>query len=141
LILRITNVYGNEIRGKNFIAFLKKTARSGEEKHLRLPVDQYATPINAADIGRILCCLLKDGKQGIYHLASDEYINRMELATKVLKHFPEAKVKLEPVTTKDLGQAAPRPLKGGLKTDKIKSEYPEFEFSTVDKYMEEDSGI
>ena len=141
LILRITNVYGNEIRGKNFIAFLKKTALSGEEKHLRLPIDQYATPINAADIGRILCHLLLDDKQGIYHLASDEYINRVELAEKVLAHFPEHKITIEALTTAELGQAAPRPLKGGLKTDKIKREYPEFEFSTVDKYMEEDSGI
>lgn len=141
LILRITNVYGNEIRGKNFVAFLKKLAQSGEEKQLKLPIDQYATPINAADIGKILCRLMIDGKQGIYHLASEEYLNRVELAAKVLKHFPEAKVKLKPVLTRDLGQAAPRPLKGGLKTDKIKSEYPEFEFSTVDAYMEEDSGI
>ena len=141
LILRITNVYGNEIRGKNFIAFLKKTALSGEEKHLRLPVDQYATPINAADIGKILCRLLKDNKQGIYHLASDEYINRVELAEKVLAHFPEHTITLEAIPTAELGQTAPRPLKGGLKTDKIKNEYPDFVFSSVDRYMEEESGI
>jgi dTDP-4-dehydrorhamnose reductase len=141
LILRITNVYGNEIRGKNFIAFLIKTALSGEKKHLRLPIDQYATPINAADIGKILCRLLIDNKQGIYNLASKEYINRVELAEKVLAHFPDAQVELEGLTTKELGQAAPRPLKGGLKTDKIHHEYPEFEFSTVDAYMEEKGGI
>ena len=141
LILRITNVYGDEIRGKNFVAFLKRLAQSGEERELKLPIDQYATPVNAADIGKILCCLLLDGKQGIYHLASEEYINRVELATKVLKHFPDAKVKLESVLTRDLGQAAPRPLKGGLRTNKIRSEYPEFEFSTVDAYMEENHGI
>ena len=140
LILRITNVYGDEIRGKNFVAFLIKTAINGEEKHLRLPMDQFATPINAADIGKILCELLKDNKQGVYHLASDEYINRVELAGKVLEHYPASKIKIEPKTTKELGQAAPRPLKGGLKTDKIKSEYPGFEFSTVDDYMEDKGG-
>ena len=141
LILRITNVYGDEIRGKNFIAFLKKTAISGEEKELQLPKDQYATPINAADIGKILCCLLLDNKAGIYHLASKDYVNRVELAEKVLAHFPNHKVKIRGVQTAELGQAAPRPLKGGLNTDKIQSEYPEFEFLTVDKYMEENSGI
>ncbi|MEA3391764.1 MAG: NAD(P)-dependent oxidoreductase [Candidatus Marinimicrobia bacterium] len=141
LILRITNVYGNEIRGKNFIAFLKKTAQSGEEKHLRLPVDQYATPINAADIGRILCRLLMDGKQGIYHLASDEYINRVELAEKVLAHFPDHKISIEALSTAELDQAAPRPLKGGLKTDKIKNEYPKLKFTTVEDYLEERYGI
>ncbi|MCK5816932.1 MAG: SDR family oxidoreductase [Candidatus Marinimicrobia bacterium] len=141
LILRITNVYGKEIRGKNFVAFLIKTAQSGEAKQLRLPLDQYATPINAADIGKIVCRLILDSKQGVYHLASDEYINRVELAEKVLAHFPVNNIKIEALTTAELGQAAPRPLKGGLLTDKIKNEYPDFVFSSVDKYMEDESGI
>lgn len=141
LILRVTNVYGNEIRGKNFVSFLKRIALGGEEKDLKLPKDQYATPINAADIGLILSHLLLDKKQGIYHLASDEYINRVELAEKVLAYFPDHHIHIKALSTAEMGQAAPRPLKGGLKTDKIKSEYPEFEFSTVDKYMEKNSGI
>ncbi|RKY53451.1 MAG: hypothetical protein DRP93_06555 [Candidatus Neomarinimicrobiota bacterium] len=141
LILRITNVYGKEIRGKNFIAFLIKTAKSGEAKHLRLPIDQYATPINAADIGKIVCRLILDSKQGVYHLASDEYINRVELAEKVLTYFPNHKIKLEALSTAELGQAALRPLKGGLKTDKIKNEYPDFVFSTVDSYLEDEREI
>jgi dTDP-4-dehydrorhamnose reductase len=141
LILRITNVYGDELRGKNFIAFLCKTALAGEERTLRLPVDQYATPVNAEDIGKYICRLIKDNKSGIYNLASDDYLSRIELAEKVLTYFPDSKIKLEAVKTVDLGQAAPRPLKGGLKTDKINNEYPDMKFSTVDAYMEERYGL
>jgi len=141
LILRITNVYGNEIRGKNFIAFLVKTARSGEERTLRLPEDQLATPINAADIGKFLCLLLQYGKTGIYNLASDEYVSRVELARKVLAYFPKAKVKVEGEATKNLNQAAPRPLRGGLKNDKIKKEFPGQSFMSVDDYMKETYGL
>ncbi len=140
LILRITNVYGSEIRGKNFVAFLAKTAEAEEEKTLRLPVDQFATPINAADIAKVLVALLNDNKQGIYNIASDEYLSRVELAERVLKHFPGHKVKVEAIRTEDLGQAAPRPLFGGLKNNKIKGEYPKMDFSTVEEYVEEEYG-
>ena len=141
LILRITNVYGNEIRGKNFIAFLVKTARSGEERTLRLPEDQMATPINAADIGKFLCLLLKNNKSGVYNLAADEYLSRVELARKVLRYFPKAKVKIKGEVTKNLNQAAPRPLRGGLKNDKIKKEFPGQSFMSVDDYMKETYGL
>ncbi len=141
LILRITNVYGDEVRGKNFIAFLARSAQTGEERTLRLPVDQYATPINARDIAKFVCQLIKDDKQGTYHLASDEYLNRVELAKKVLDYFPSSRMKIEAALSCELGQAAPRPLKGGLKTDKIKNEYPELKFTTVEDYLEERYGI
>ena len=141
LILRITNVYGNEVRGKNFIAFLARTAQTGEERTLRLPIDQYATPINARDIAKFVYQLIKDNKQGTYHLASDEYLNRVELAKKVLDYFSSSNVEIEAVLTQELDQIAPRPLKGGLKTDKIKNEYPELKFTTVDDYLEERYGI
>jgi dTDP-4-dehydrorhamnose reductase len=141
LILRITNVYGKEERGKNFVAFLVKTALAGESKTLRLPVDQFATPVNAADIGRALCLLLKNGKTGIYNLASDEYLSRVELARKVLAHFPDTAIDVNPVLTKDLGQAAPRPLQGGLTNDKIKHEFPGLTFGTVDDYIKETYGL
>ncbi|MCF7832283.1 MAG: NAD(P)-dependent oxidoreductase [Candidatus Marinimicrobia bacterium] len=141
LILRITNVYGDEVRGKNFVAFVAGIAQSGEERTLRLPVDQYATPINASDVGKFACSLIKDNKRGTYNLASDEYLNRVELAKKVLGYFPASKVEIEAVSTWELGQAAPRPLMGGLKTDKIKNEYPKLKFTTVDDYMEKRYGI
>ena len=141
LILRITNVYGDEIRGKNFVSFLIRTAKDKKERTLRLPSDQYATPVNALDVGQIACRLIRDDRRGIFHLASDEYFSRVELAQKVLSYFPRSKCRIEPVLTKDLGQAAPRPLRGGLKTDKIRQMYPDYRFGTVDDYMEKQHGL
>lgn len=141
LIFRVTNVYGDEIRGKNFVAFLIRTARSNEKKVLRLPCDQYATPVNAYDIGRAAVRLLRDNKQGIYNVAAEEYLSRVDLAKKVLAYFPNANIEVRGVPTSELGQAAPRPLRGGLKIDKIKKEYPDLHFSTVEDYMEERYGV
>jgi dTDP-4-dehydrorhamnose reductase len=141
LILRITNVYGEEIRGKNFVAFLCREAQSGKKTKLKLPSDQYATPVNALDVGRIASLLIKDRKSGIYHVAPDEYLSRVELADKVLSYYPNNKIDIVALPTSELGQAAARPLKGGLKNDKIKREYPGFQFSTVDDYMRKKHGL
>ncbi|MBN2781027.1 MAG: sugar nucleotide-binding protein, partial [Candidatus Marinimicrobia bacterium] len=116
-------------------------ARKNEEKTLRLPVDQFATPVNARDVGALICAMIRDNKTGIYHLASDEYLSRVELAEKVLSYFPATPLRIEAVLTRDLGQAAPRPLRGGLKTAKIRSEYPGFTFSTVRDFLEEQNGF
>lgn len=134
IILRITNVYGDEERGKNFVARIIEQAVKGQHLTLKLPVDQYATPINAADIAKAVSLLLNDGKTGIYNIASTDYMNRVQLALRVLKYYPEATYDLIPMTTAEMNPPAARPLQGGLKTAKFLSEYPDFVFSTVDEY-------
>ncbi len=135
LILRITNVYGDEERNKNFIARMLENVKKDETTELRLPFDQYATPVNAADIARALYLLLNDDKKGIYNIASTDFVNRVQLAMHVLKYFPNHKVKIEPVTTDVFNPPADRPLLGGLITAKFLSEYPEFHFTNVDDYL------
>ena len=135
LVLRVTNVYGDEERGKNFVARIVQQAREGQKLTLNLPVDQYATPVNAWDVARALLLLLNDNKSGIYHIASTDFLNRVELALKVLNYFPQADYELNPKTTAELKQPAKRPLLGGLITAKFSSEYPTFLFSSVDDYL------
>jgi dTDP-4-dehydrorhamnose reductase len=135
LILRITNVYGDEIRNKNFISRLLKAGEEKEILELKLPGDQYATPVNAADIARAIYLLTKDNKSGIYNLASTDYLNRVQLAQKILKRFPDNNVKVINFSTGELKQAAARPLQGGLKAYKFLNEYPFFYFGSVDEYL------
>ncbi|MDQ3071778.1 MAG: SDR family oxidoreductase [Bacteroidota bacterium] len=135
LIIRITNVYGEEIRRKNFVARLAEKADSGEPVELRLPLDQFATPACAYDVARALYCLVTDGKKGIYHLASTDYISRMQLAMKVISYYPTNKVSLIPLFTANMDQPARRPLRGGLRTEKFHYEYPDFYFHSVDEYL------
>jgi dTDP-4-dehydrorhamnose reductase len=135
LILRVTNVYGDEERGKNFIARIIQQAKDGQKLTLNLPIDQYATPVNGWDVARALLLLLEDNKSGIYNIASTDFLNRVELALKVLNYFPNAEYELNPKTTEELKQPALRPLIGGLITAKFSSEYPTFLFSSVDGYL------
>jgi dTDP-4-dehydrorhamnose reductase len=135
IILRITNVYGDEERGKNFVARIIEQIFEQKKLLLRLPLDQYATPVNAYDIARCLYLLLLDKRSGVYNIAGTDYMNRVQLALAILKYFPDASYELTPLSTEAINAPAPRPLQGGLKNKKFMAEYPDFRFSTVDDYV------
>lgn len=137
LILRVTNVYGDEIRNKNFIARIIEQCQNGQKLNLKLPYDQFASPTNALDIAKAMYVLLQANKQGIYHICSSDFMNRVELALKVIAYFPNAEYHLEAINTASLQQPAARPLIGGFVKAKFVSEFPEFIFTSVDNYLQE----
>lgn len=136
LILRITNVFGEEERSKNFIARLVNDLQNKVEKSLQLPFDQYATPIYAGDIAKMSLLLISDNKSGIYHLGGTDFYNRYQLAQKVKSYFKgNETLTLMPVATANAKQTAVRPLMGGLLNKKFIKEYPEFIFENVDSFI------
>lgn len=141
LVLRITNVYGTEVRNKNFIARILTQCAEKQAITLKLPFDQYATPVNAHDVARAMFVLLRDGHSGIFHIASTDWMNRVELAQRVLQYFPEQAYTLETFSTEALQQAAPRPLLGGLLKTKFSALYPDFRFTNVDDFIREQLSI
>ncbi|MFY0643129.1 MAG: SDR family oxidoreductase [Bacteroidia bacterium] len=135
IILRIGNVYGDEIRGKNFIIRIINDVKDGREWSMNLPQDQYATPVWAFDVARVGTQLAVDHKSGIYHVGSTDFMNRIQLAKKVLSYLPGHKCTVGGVLTKDLGQKAARPLLSGHISSKFLNEYPDFQFHNVDDYL------
>ncbi|RYD55029.1 MAG: SDR family oxidoreductase [Sphingobacteriales bacterium] len=135
LVLRVTNIYGDEARGKNFVARIVDQCKNNQKLTLKLPYDQYASPTNAWDIARAMFVLLRDGKTGIYHIGSTDYMNRVELALRVLQYFPDAEYDLIPMNTEELNQPAARPLLGGFVKMKFSNEYPDFLFGNIDSYL------
>jgi dTDP-4-dehydrorhamnose reductase len=137
LVLRVTNIYGHEARGKNFIARIVQQCKDKQKLTLKLPYDQYACPTNAWDIARCMFLLLRDNKTGIYHIGGTDYTNRVQLALRVLQYFPDAEYDLVPLNTEELKQPAARPLIGGFVTMKFNREYPDFLFGNVDGFLKE----
>jgi dTDP-4-dehydrorhamnose reductase len=135
LIVRITNVYGDEERGKNFISRLIENMEKAEPMELRLPYDQYATPANAWDIARGILQLIEAKSKGVFHFGSTDYLNRVQLAQKVMNYFGHSGVSLVPISTADMNQPAARPLKGGFDSSKFMSAFPSFVFHSVDDYL------
>jgi dTDP-4-dehydrorhamnose reductase len=116
LIIR-TNVlfgYGKNIR-HNFITWLIRSLK--EKKKLRIVTDQFNNPIHADNLAAAAIEVGMGETGGILHIAGASYLSRYEMAIKTAGHFGLDPGLIEPVTTAELGQAAGRPLKGGLKID------------------------
>jgi dTDP-4-dehydrorhamnose reductase len=133
LILRITNVYGDEFRSKNFLSRITQDLLLGNEKLVSGAIDQFASPINALDIAKATFNLILDNKKGVYHLASTDYLSRVQFLQIIKKHFNL--LKIEYYKTNDLQQIAERPLRGGLNAEKFLTEYPDFHFTNIDDYI------
>lgn len=135
IVVRVTNVYGDETRGKNFVARIVQQCVEGKKLMLKLPYDQFANPTNAADIAGVIYLLLRDGHSGIFNAAGTDYMNRVQLALRILKYFPDAEYELAGISTESMKQPAARPLNGGFLMQKFAALYPEFLFSNLDDYL------
>ena len=87
------------------------------------------------DVAKTGTLLATDNKSGIYHIGSTDFMNRAQLAHKVLSYLPNHKCTVNGELTKNLGQAALRPLMSGNLSAKFLEEYPNYNFSNVDDYM------
>ena len=85
--------------------------------------DQTITPTFIDDVASAISLLFKKGARGIFHLASPRTTNQLEFAKKVLETFGKDAGKLEKGSIVDFlkeSSTTPRPVKGGLKINKIK---------------------
>lgn len=122
LILRTTGVYDWLSGSKNFLMQLVDAAEKGAS--MRVPSDQLANPIWAYELATATVDLLASHQQGVFHVAGDQVMARSDFAQLILEVLRSKGrpfgVKLAAVLTQSLGQKAKRPLKGGLKTDKLR---------------------
>ena len=91
--------------------------RSGAR--MRVPSDQFSTPTYAPELAAAVLDLAEKGASGVYNVVGPDWLSRYEFALKACAAFGFAPDFIEPRLTAELGQAAARPLKAGLKTDKL----------------------
>jgi dTDP-4-dehydrorhamnose reductase len=120
LIIRITVVYGLELRGKNFVMGLIKNLKNGD--FTKVPCDQIGSPTYANNMVQAVKELIEADKTGIYHVAGTDVMDRYTFAKNVAEIFELDEDLLIPVTTNQLGQKAKRPLKAGMKVDKVQND-------------------
>jgi dTDP-4-dehydrorhamnose reductase len=117
LIIRTNGVYGWETQAKNFVCRLIDTLRAG--RRMRVASDQFGSPTYAPDLAKTVLQLT--GSSGIFHVAGSEQMSRFEFAREAARVFDLDENLIEAVPTRALNQIAPRPLKAGLITGKLKS--------------------
>src|SRR5205823_3810766 len=117
LILRTTGVFGWDPSSKNFA--MQVWQRLGEGEVMRVPSDQYANPTYAPFIAEVSVRLIASQIGGIVHVAGGTWLPRHEFAYALAELFGRDPALIQPITTDQLAQPARRPLKGGLRTEKL----------------------
>lgn len=123
-VIRPTWVFGSEPEpAKNFVLRLVASLRRGEA--VRLPGDQVATPTDADDLARasLRIAALGAAGRGIWHVAGPDRIARDAFGRIVAEVFGLDPALISGVPTAQLGQAAARPLDGGLLCERYRSHF------------------
>lgn len=121
-ILR-TNVLFDYYRGTeaSFIKWIIDSLRSN--KIIKVVDDQWNNPTWTQSLAEVIELIIIRNVQGLYNYGGADYLNRFEFAKIIADIFDLDETLILPISTDSLNQAAPRPIKGGLKTAKIEQEF------------------
>lgn len=121
-IFRTNVLYGSVNRAlPDFVKWVIESLRIGKE--IRIVTDQINNPTY---IGDLMSCVIKSVQndiQGIYHIGGADLLSRMEFARRIARYFKLNENLIIPVTTAELNQPAPRPLKSGLICKKAEADF------------------
>lgn len=119
LVCRTSGVFGQNPGRKNFVLQLVDALRAGRE--FTVPSDQLITPTDALSLGRAVVELLDRGSRGTFHVCGPERMARPELARRTVAAFGLDARLLRAMPTSELGLLAPRPLRAGLRDDRLRA--------------------
>ncbi len=122
LILRTCWVFGPERQAKNFAYQAVRALKAG--KPLVCPADQWSSPSYAPDVARAAVTLADRGESGVWHLAGPDWIDRPTFAGAIARTFDLDPGLIVARPTAELGQAAPRPRRGGLRSNRLPVDDP-----------------
>jgi dTDP-4-dehydrorhamnose reductase len=118
LVVRTMTLWGKAHGMKtSFVEFVRDSLKAG--KTVRIVTDQYGNPTLAEDLATAIWKLIQGGRSGIYHVAGSEWNSRFEWAQAIAAYYGLDASLIHPCLTADLKQAARRPLRSGLKIDKL----------------------
>lgn len=118
LVCRTSGVFGADPNRRNFVCQLVDRLRAGET--FDVPSDQLITPTYAPALADAVVRLASIGHTGVFHVAGPRVLGRFEFATLVAEVQRLPRGLLRPRLTSELGLAAPRPLRCGLRVDKLR---------------------
>lgn len=117
LILRTTAVFGWDRTSRNLAMQVWERLQAGDV----LPVasDQWCNPTLADGLAEASVRLVQAGARGIFNVTGKDRMPRAQLAQALARAMGLDANLIRSVPTAELKQRAPRPLQGGLRTDKL----------------------
>jgi dTDP-4-dehydrorhamnose reductase len=113
-IVRVEWTYGSA--GNNFVTKIIQRAKS--QQTLKVVDDQTGSPTATIEVAKVICKLLQQKPEGIYHFASSGYVTRFDMAQFILEKL-SMEVELIPCKTSDFPSPAARPLNSRFDCSKI----------------------
>jgi len=117
LIIRTTILYGWDCESLNFAMQIYQRVKSGAE--MTIPSDQIGNPTLVDYLAEASIDLVQRNVSGVVNVVGKDLLPRSEFARALVKNFGGNPERVIPVTTASLRQKAARPLRGGLRTEKV----------------------
>ena len=118
LVIRTNVVYDYCVGTQaSFLNWVVNSLREGKE--INIVNDQWNNPTWTDSLAVVVKRAIDSGLTGIAHWGDGDWISRFDFALKIANIFELDKKLIKPINTDELRQLAPRPLKGGLKTDYV----------------------
>ena len=116
LIVRTQWLYGRY--GNNFVNSILRQAR--EKKVLSIVNDQIGSPTYTVDLSEAISVLLQYDARGVFHIANSDLCTWYTFGQAILKLSGMERVKVIPISSKELGRPAIRPAYSVLHCQKLK---------------------
>jgi dTDP-4-dehydrorhamnose reductase len=119
-ILRTNVLYGyTKLTQASFVKWVVDSLSAS--KNIHVVDDQWNNPTWTESLAPLIEKLIKVEAFDLFHYGDADLINRYDFALIIAKVFDLDKTLVSPISTADLNQTAPRPLRSGLTTEKIES--------------------
>jgi dTDP-4-dehydrorhamnose reductase len=120
-LIRSMILYGmGKLIRPNFVLWMINNLQRNQS--IKIVDDQFGNPTLVDDLAYGILKIISGNRSGIYNMCGSETLSRYDFAKKVAEVFELNPILIKPVTTADLSQSAPRPLKSGLICFKAESE-------------------
>jgi dTDP-4-dehydrorhamnose reductase len=118
LSVRTTVVFSFHAGDKNFA--MQLIERLGRGERMRVPADQVSSPTWAPWLGEAIATVAGTAR-GVLNVAGPEVLDRLAFARRVAAASGLDAALLDPIATAELGQKARRPLRAGLRIDRLRA--------------------
>lgn len=122
VILRTNVLFGNATNpSASFVHWV--VTRLTRHEFITVVTDQYGNPTWTNGLAEAIRQVIRDGKTGLFNYGGADYVNRYDFALQIADIYQLERGYIKPITTRELNQKAPRPLRAGLVCEKIKNTF------------------
>ncbi len=120
LVVRTAVFYGPEFDKPNFVTWALRELLLNHE--VRIVTDEWANPTHVPELSEAIISLAgSPDTSGVIHAAGNDFLSRYDMIKTLIEVFDLDSSLVHAVRSEELGQAAKRPSRAGLKTARIHS--------------------